>query len=109
MMEYHEHELSYILVFVFAFVLRVAVLKLYGISTLEPQVWEAVDHEKEGPLAGTLTGEDGTMAEEMDPLGMKGKLTRYVVHLFKRILAIEVVVEMAFRESRSGWVISWEE
>ncbi|KAK8850389.1 hypothetical protein IAR55_004307 [Kwoniella newhampshirensis] len=51
-----------------------ALLKLYGISSLEPQVWEDVDHEKEGPLAGTMTGEDGTMAEEMDPLGLRGRL-----------------------------------
>jgi exocyst complex component 2 len=51
------------------------VLKLYGISSVDPQVWETVDHDKEGPLAGTLTGEDGTMVEEMDPLGLRGRLT----------------------------------
>jgi len=51
------------------------VLKLYGISSLDPQEWESVDHEKEGPLAGTLTGEDGSMAEGMDPLGLKGRST----------------------------------
>jgi len=51
------------------------VLKLYGISSLDPQEWESVDHDKEGPLAGTLTAEDGGMAEEMDPLGLRGKLT----------------------------------
>jgi hypothetical protein len=52
-----------------------SVLKLYGISSLNPQEWEDVDHEKEGPLAGTMTGEDGGMAEEMDPLGLRGRLT----------------------------------
>ncbi|WVW81078.1 hypothetical protein I302_103069 [Kwoniella bestiolae CBS 10118] len=52
-----------------------ALLKLYGISSLEPQVWESIDHETEGPLAGTMTGEDGKMAEEMDPLGLRGKLS----------------------------------
>jgi hypothetical protein len=51
------------------------VLKLYGIASLDPQVWEDVDHEKEGPLAGTMTGEDGSMAEEMDPLGLRGRLS----------------------------------
>ncbi|WVR08462.1 hypothetical protein IAU60_005517 [Kwoniella sp. DSM 27419] len=51
-----------------------ALLKLYGISTLEPEQWESVDHEVEGPLAGTMTGEDGAMAEEMDPLGQRGRL-----------------------------------
>jgi hypothetical protein len=54
------------------------VLKQYGISTLDPQVWEAVDHEKEGPLAGTLTGEDGGASEEIDPLGLRNRLTPYV-------------------------------
>ena len=54
------------------------VLKLYGISTLDPQVWETVDHEKEGPLAGTLTGEDGGASEEIDPLGLRNRLTPYV-------------------------------
>ncbi|KAK1922962.1 exocyst complex component Sec5-domain-containing protein [Papiliotrema laurentii] len=52
-----------------------ALLKQYGISTLDPQVWEAVDHEKEGPLAGTLTGEDGGASEEIDPLGLRNRLT----------------------------------
>lgn len=52
-----------------------AVLKLYGISSLNPKKWEQVDHEKEGPLAGTLTGENGGMAEEVDPLGLRGKLS----------------------------------
>ncbi|WVF68144.1 hypothetical protein IAT40_002907 [Kwoniella sp. CBS 6097] len=52
-----------------------ALLKLYGISTLEPEVWESIDHEVEGPLAGTMTGEDGAMAEEMDPLGLRGRLS----------------------------------
>ena len=52
-------------------------LKLYGISSLNPQAWENVDHEKEGPLAGTLTGEDGGMAEEMDPLGLRGRLAGF--------------------------------
>ena len=51
------------------------VLKLYGISSLNPQAWENVDHEKEGPLAGTRTGEDGGMADEMDPLGLRGVLS----------------------------------
>ncbi|WWC65439.1 uncharacterized protein I303_108057 [Kwoniella dejecticola CBS 10117] len=51
-----------------------ALLKLYGISSLEPQVWESIDHETEGPLAGTVTGEDGKMAEENDPLGLQGRL-----------------------------------
>lgn len=49
-------------------------LKLYGISSLRPDSWEEVDHEKEGPLAGTMTGEDGKVAEEIDPLGLRGKL-----------------------------------
>ncbi|RXK41720.1 hypothetical protein M231_00955 [Tremella mesenterica] len=53
-----------------------AVLKLYGISDINPQVWEDVDHENEGPLAGTLANEDGGMIDEMDPLGMKGRLSR---------------------------------
>ncbi|EIW69869.1 hypothetical protein TREMEDRAFT_29687 [Tremella mesenterica DSM 1558] len=53
-----------------------AVLKLYGISNINPQVWEDVDHENEGPLAGTLANEDGGMIDEMDPLGMKGRLSR---------------------------------
>ncbi|OCF43322.1 exocyst protein [Kwoniella heveanensis CBS 569] len=52
-----------------------ALLKLYGISTLEPEAWESIDHEVEGPLAGTMTGEDGAMAEEMDPLGLRGRLS----------------------------------
>ncbi|RSH82118.1 hypothetical protein EHS25_006051 [Saitozyma podzolica] len=52
-----------------------AVLKLYGISSLDPQAWEEIDHDKEGPLAGTLTAEDGGMAEEMDPLGLRGRLS----------------------------------
>ncbi|WWC92087.1 uncharacterized protein L201_007041 [Kwoniella dendrophila CBS 6074] len=52
-----------------------ALLKLYGISSLEPQSWESIDHETEGPLAGTMTGEDGMMAEEIDPLGLRGKLS----------------------------------
>ncbi|WWC72387.1 uncharacterized protein I206_106349 [Kwoniella pini CBS 10737] len=52
-----------------------ALLKLYGISSLEPQVWESINHEIEGPLAGTITGEDGKLiAEEIDPLGLQGKL-----------------------------------
>lgn len=50
-------------------------LKLYGISSLDPQAWEEIDHDKEGPLAGTLTAEDGGMAEEMDPLGLRGRLS----------------------------------
>lgn len=50
------------------------VLKLYGISSLNPSSWEVVDHDKDGPLAGTLTGEDGGMADEVDPLGLRGKL-----------------------------------
>jgi exocyst complex component 2 len=58
------------------------VLKLYGISTLNPQGWENVDHDIEGPLAGTLTGEDGGMAEEMDPLGLRGRLSGYVLSRF---------------------------
>ena len=53
-----------------------AVLKLYGISSLNPQVWESIDHDKEGPLAGTLAGEDGGLAEESDPLGLRKKLSR---------------------------------
>ncbi|ORY35859.1 exocyst complex component Sec5-domain-containing protein [Naematelia encephala] len=53
-----------------------ALLKLYGIASVNPQVWEDVDHEKEGPLAGTLTGEDGGLAEESDPLGIRPKLSR---------------------------------
>ncbi|ORX41152.1 exocyst complex component Sec5-domain-containing protein [Kockovaella imperatae] len=52
-----------------------AVLKLYGISSLDPQTWEAVDHDVDGPLAGTLTGEDGSMVEEVDPLGLRGRLS----------------------------------
>ncbi|KAK4688269.1 exocyst complex component 2, partial [Tremellales sp. Uapishka_1] len=51
-----------------------AVMKLYGISSLDPHAWEDVDHDTEGPLAGTLTA-DGTMAEEMDPLGLRGRLS----------------------------------
>ncbi|WRT70517.1 uncharacterized protein IL334_007515 [Kwoniella shivajii] len=51
-----------------------ALLKLYGISSLEPESWESIDHETEGPLAGTMTGEDGLMVEEVDPLGLRGKL-----------------------------------
>ena len=50
-------------------------LKLYGISSLDPPTWEDVDHEKEGPLAGTLANEEGGMMEEMDPLGMRGRLS----------------------------------
>lgn len=53
-----------------------AVLKLYGISSLNPQEWESIDHDKEGPLAGTLAGEDGGLAEETDPLGLRKKLSR---------------------------------
>jgi exocyst complex component 2 len=52
------------------------VLKLYGISSLNPDSWEDVDHDKEGPLAGTLTSQDGGMAEENDPLGIRGKLSK---------------------------------
>lgn len=55
-----------------------AVLKLYGISSLNPQAWESIDHDKEGPLAGTLAGEDGGLAEESDPLGLRKKLSRSV-------------------------------
>jgi exocyst complex component 2 len=51
------------------------VLKLYGISSLNPQSWESVDHDKDGPLAGTTTGEDGKLADELDPLGLKGRLS----------------------------------
>jgi len=54
------------------------VLKLYGISSLNPDSWEDVDHDKEGPLAGTLTSQDGGMAEENDPLGIRGKLSKQV-------------------------------
>lgn len=54
------------------------VLKLYGISSLYPDSWEDVDHDKEGPLAGTLTTEDGGMAEENDPMGLRGRLSRSV-------------------------------
>ncbi|OXC68440.1 hypothetical protein AYX13_02890 [Cryptococcus neoformans] len=53
-----------------------ALLKLYGISTPYPEHWEEVDHEKDGPLAGTGTlGEDGGASEVSDPLGLRGKLT----------------------------------
>lgn len=55
------------------------VLKLYGISSLQPQQWEAVDHDKDGPLAGALTGEDGSIVEGVDPLGLRGRLTGYVL------------------------------
>ena len=55
--------------------LTTLVLKLYGIASMDPQHWEDVDHEKEGPLAGTMTGEDGGLVEEMDPLGLRGRLT----------------------------------
>jgi exocyst complex component 2 len=51
------------------------VLKLYGISSLDPQEWESVDHDKEGPLAGTMTGEDGKIVDELDPLGLRGRLS----------------------------------
>lgn len=55
---------------------RSLVLKLYGISTPYPEHWEEVDHEKDGPLAGTGTlGEDGGASEVSDPLGLRGKLT----------------------------------
>lgn len=50
-------------------------LKLYGISSLQPQQWEDVDHDKDGPLAGALTGEDGSIVEGVDPLGLRGRLT----------------------------------
>jgi exocyst complex component 2 len=58
------------------------VLKLYGISSLNPDSWEDVDHDKEGPLAGTLTSQDGGMAEENDPLGIRGRLSKYVTLRF---------------------------
>lgn len=52
------------------------VLKFYGIYTPYPEHWEEVDHEKDGPLAGTGTlGEDGGASEISDPLGLRGKLT----------------------------------
>ncbi|WVQ85992.1 hypothetical protein IAT38_008160 [Cryptococcus sp. DSM 104549] len=52
-----------------------ALLKLYGISSPYPEAWEDVDHEKEGPLAGTGTlGEDGGASETVDPLGLRGRL-----------------------------------
>lgn len=51
-------------------------LKLYGISSLNPESWENVDHETEGPLAGTMTAEDGGLTESMDPLGLRGRLGR---------------------------------
>jgi exocyst complex component 2 len=51
------------------------VLKLYGISSLNPDSWESVDHDNDGPLAGTMTGEDGKMTDEFDPLGLKGRLS----------------------------------
>lgn len=54
-------------------------LKLYGISSLNPDSWEDVDHDKEGPLAGTLTSQDGGIAEENDPLGIRGKLSKSVI------------------------------
>jgi exocyst complex component 2 len=53
-----------------------SVLKLYGISSLNPHAWEDVDHEKDGPLAGTMTGEDGGIIEENDPMGLKGRLSK---------------------------------
>ncbi|KIS00342.1 exocyst protein [Cryptococcus deuterogattii 2001/935-1] len=53
-----------------------ALLKFYGIYTPYPEHWEEVDHEKDGPLAGTGTlGEDGGASEISDPLGLRGKLT----------------------------------
>ncbi|KAL7419826.1 Exocyst complex component S5 [Cryptotrichosporon argae] len=52
-----------------------ALLKLYGISSTDPQAWESVDHDKEGPLAGTLMGEDGSVLDEPDPLGLRGRLS----------------------------------
>ena len=55
------------------------VLKLYGISSLDPDSWEDVDHDKEGPLAGTLMTQDGGIAEENDPLGLRGRLSKYVL------------------------------
>lgn len=53
--------------------------KLYGISSLDPQEWESVDHDKEGPLAGTMTGEDGKIVDELDPLGLRGRLSGWVL------------------------------
>lgn len=50
-------------------------LKAYNISSIHPESWEDVDHATEGPLAGTLTNEGGGVAEEMDPLGLKGRLS----------------------------------
>ncbi|KZT10260.1 uncharacterized protein LAESUDRAFT_721596 [Laetiporus sulphureus 93-53] len=42
-------------------------LKAYGVSSLSPQKWEEIDHEKDESLAGSLTGSgDG----ETDPLGL---------------------------------------
>jgi hypothetical protein len=46
------------------------VLKAYNIGSLNPSQWEEVDHGQ-GPLA-TLEGASG---EEMDPLGLRGRLS----------------------------------
>ncbi|CAK9785848.1 unnamed protein product [Cutaneotrichosporon oleaginosum] len=47
-----------------------ALLKAYSLSSLNPSQWEQVDHGQ-GPLA-TLEGGSG---EEMDPLGLRGRLS----------------------------------
>lgn len=52
-----------------------SVLKAYNISTVHPEAWEEVDHAHEGPLAGTLSAEGGGVADEMDPLGLRGRLS----------------------------------
>jgi len=42
---------------------------------MHPEAWESVDHAHEGPLAGTLLSDGTVVAEEMDPLGLKGRLS----------------------------------
>ncbi|WOO79759.1 Exocyst complex component SEC5B [Vanrija pseudolonga] len=49
-------------------------LKSYNLSTLAPERWEDVDHNVEGPLAGTLSTEGGGGADDIDPLGLLAHL-----------------------------------
>lgn len=44
------------------------VLKAYGLSSLTPQQWEEVDHGQ-GPLT------EGGQGEEIDPLGIRARLS----------------------------------